>query len=139
MLWALYIPTPEFLSKNCEHLFKWMWTIVWHSWKFWHERIFEYIRIKRFTRTNVRIYSNKKLDRNECPNKYLYWKLCEYSNIVKYLSSFYTLTHSQTNWHERISEYICIRKFDTNECSDKYLSPKYLNIQIFKYIRHTLK
>ena len=124
-----------------------LWCRMWHSWKFRHKRISEYIRIKKFTRTNVWIYSYKKIDWNECPNKYSYWKLCEYSNILEYSSSFYTLTHSQTNvriysykqiWHEWISEYIRIRKFGMNECPNKYLWPKYLNIRILKYIRHTL-
>ena len=106
----------------------------------WYEQISEYICIKKFTRTNIWIYSYKKFDSNECPNKYSYWKLCEYSNILEYSSSFYTLTHSRTNvriysykqiWRERISEYICLSKFDTRECSNKYLWPKYSNIRIY--------
>ena len=35
----------------------------------------EYLNIfvsNKFTRTNIRIYSYKKFDTNECPNKYLY-------------------------------------------------------------------
>ena len=56
-------------------------TRVWHLWTFWHERISEYICIKKITRTNVQIYSYNFFDWNEWPNRYLYWKLCEYSNI----------------------------------------------------------
>ena len=33
------------------------WTRVWHSYGFWYERISEYIRVKKMTRTNIRIYS----------------------------------------------------------------------------------
>ena len=29
---------------------------VWHLYRFWHERISEYIRVKKMTRTNIRIY-----------------------------------------------------------------------------------
>ena len=92
-----------------------------------HEWISEYIHINFF-------------DTNECPNKYSYWKLHEYSNIFEYSSRFYTLTHSPTNvriysykqiWHERMSEYICKRKIDTNECPNIYSWPIYSNIQIY--------
>ena len=109
-------------------------TRVWHSWKFWYEWISEYIHTNFF-------------DTNECPNKYSYWKLHEYSNIFEYSSRFYTLTHSPTNvriysskqiWHERMSEYIRKRKIDTNECPNIYSWPIYSNIRIFEYIRHTL-
>ena len=37
--------------------------------------IYEYIRIKKITRMNVRKYSYRKFDTNECPNKYWSWKL----------------------------------------------------------------
>ena len=67
------------------------WNRVWHSWKFRHVWISEYIRINKFTRTNVRIYSYKKFDTNECPNKYSYWKLYEYSNIFEYSACFHSL------------------------------------------------
>ena len=109
-----------------------------------HERISEYIRIKKFTRTNVRIYSCTKFDTNECPNKHSHWILYEYLNIFEYSSNSYTLTYSWTNvriysykkiWHERMYEFICKRKIDTNECPNKYSSPIY---SIFEYIRHTL-
>ena len=104
-------------------------------------RIYSY---KTFTRTNVRIYSYNKFDTNECPNKYLYWKLYEYWNIFEYLFRFYTLTHSQTNvriysynlfLHEGMSKYMRKRKIDKNQCPKKYYWPIYFNIQ---YIRHTL-
>ena len=86
-------------------------------------------------------------DTNECPIKYLYWNLHEYLNILEYSSRFYTPTHSPTKvriysynqiWHEQMSEYICKRKIDTNECTNVYLWPIYLNIWILEYIRHTL-
>ena len=32
-------------------------TRVWHSYGFWYKRISEYIRVKKMTRTNIRIYS----------------------------------------------------------------------------------
>ena len=73
--------------------------------------------------------------------------MCKYSNIIEYLSSFCTLSHSRTNvwiysykqiWHERISEYTSIRNLYTNKYPNKHLWPKYLNIWIFEYIRHTL-
>ena len=94
---------------------------VWHSFGFWHERISKYIRVKKITRTNIRIYSYdtneypnvfvwnclrrtniriysyQNFDTNEYPNKYLYWKLYEYWNIFEYSLSSYTLTHSRTN------------------------------------------
>ena len=69
---------------------------VWHSWKFWYEWMYEYIRINKITRMNIRIYSYSFFDTNECPNNYLYWKLHEYSNIFEYSSWLYTLTHSPT-------------------------------------------
>ena len=37
-----------------------------------------------------------------------------------------------------MSEYICIRKIDTNECPNIYSWPIYSNNRIFKYIFHTL-
>ena len=92
-----------------------------------HEWISEYIHTNFF-------------DTNECSHKYWYWKLHEYSNIFKYSSRFYTLTHSPTNvriylykqiWHERMSEYIRKRKIDTNECPNIYSWPIYSNIQIY--------
>ena len=71
----IYIWTFEHLNIwTFEHLNIWttehlnIWTRVWHSWKFCHKRIFEYIdikklhkwmseniRIEKLTRTNVRI------------------------------------------------------------------------------------
>ena len=97
-----------------------------------------YIRVKKSTRTNIRIYSYDKFDTNICPNKYLCWKLCEYSNIFEYSFSFYTLTHSRTIiqiysynqiWRQLMSEYICIEKIDMNKCPNKYLWQIYSNIQ----------
>ena len=35
---------------------------------FWYEWMSEYIRIKKLTRTNIRIYLYQKIDTNECPN-----------------------------------------------------------------------
>ena len=78
---------------------------VWHSYGFWYERISEYIRIKKMTRMNIRIYSHeffwheriseyiriKKIYTNECPNKYSYRK---YLNIRIYSS------HSGLDWHQ---------------------------------------
>ena len=107
---------------------------VWHSWKFPHKQISEYIHIKKIIRTNVQIYSYKKFHKNECPNKYLSWKLYEYS------TSFHTLKHSQTNvriysykeiGHKGMSEYICIEKLIQTNICDQYL-------WIFEYMRHTL-
>ena len=96
---------------------------------------------------NIGIYPYNKFDTNECPNKYSNWELYEYSNIFEYSNSSYTLTHSRTNiriysynqiWRERMSEYIRIKKIDTNEYPDKYLWQIYLKIWIFEYICHTL-
>ena len=56
---------------------------------FWYEWMSEYIRIKKLTRTNIRIYSYQKIDTNECPNIYSYQK---YSNIRIYSS------HSVSVW-----------------------------------------
>ena len=42
-------------------------TRVWHSWKFGHKWISEYIRIKKFTRTNIRIYSYQKILHERMP------------------------------------------------------------------------
>ena len=74
-----------------------------------HEWISEYICINLFTRTNVRI-------------KYLYWKLYEYLNIFKYLSSFDT--------HGRMSEYIHTDKFGTNECPNIFVKEKLIQINV---------
>ena len=136
---------PEYTTRPGDRIY--VQTRVWHSWKFWHNRISEYIWTKKITRTNVRIYSffftrtnvginihRNKFDTNECPNKYLYWKLYEYSNIFEYSSSFYTLTHWRTNvriylykqiWYERMSDYIRKRKIDTNECPNIFIQTNF--------------
>ena len=86
-----------------EHLNIWtfehlnIWTRVWHSWKFCHKWIYEYICIKKTTQMNVWKYSYRKIDTNEYPNKYLYCKLYKCLSIFKYSISFCTLTHSGTN------------------------------------------
>ena len=101
---------------------------MWHSWKFRHEQISEYISINKFTRTHVRI----NIYIENCTNIQIH--------IFEYSSNLYTLTHSWMNvrihsykqiWHKWMSEYIHIRKIDTNECPNKYLWPKYLNIRIY--------
>ena len=43
---------PYYHLKNYHYQYR-----VWHSYGFWHERISEYIRVKKMTRTNIRIYS----------------------------------------------------------------------------------
>ena len=71
-------------------------------------------------------------------------RIFEYSNIRHTLTEHDFDTNEYPNifvsrkWYERISEYIRIKKIDTNECPNKYSYRKYSNIQIFKYIRHTL-
>ena len=67
------------------------------------------------TRTNIQIYSYEFFDRNEYPNIFVSKKLTR-TNIQIY----------------------SYPKDDTNEYPNKYLDQKYLNIQIFEYIRHTL-
>ena len=65
--------------------------------------------------------------------------------IFKYMRIFIYLIHSNTLTnkctyklirHERMSDYICKRKIDTNECPNKYIWPIYSNIWI--NICHTL-
>ena len=68
----------EALSMVSGQFDTWVRYRVWHSWRFLYEWMSEYIRTTFF-------------DKNESSNKYLYWKLHEYS------SRFYTLTHSPTN------------------------------------------
>ena len=69
----------------------------------------------KLIQTNIRIYSNKNLATNEYPNIFVSKKL--------------------TRTNIRIYSY---PKYDTNEYPNKYSDQKYLNIQIFEYIRHTL-
>ena len=66
-------------------------------------------------RTNIRKYSYQNLATNKYPNIFASQKL--------------------TRTNIRIYSY---PKNDTNEYPNKYLYWKYLNIQIFEYIRHTL-
>ena len=61
---------------------------VWHSYWFRYKWISEYIRIKKTTQTNIRIYSYKKKRYEYDTNEYSYWKfvlkmirIFEYSNI----------------------------------------------------------
>ena len=123
--WEVLVHLPNYHMVTIFWTYVWICNGVWHSWKFRHNQISEYIRITQFTRTNVKIYLCKKM--------------YEYLNIFKYLSNVYTLTHSQT------SEYIRRNKFDTNkcpnifvqekidttECPNKYLLPIYSNIWIY--------
>ena len=55
---------------------------------FWYEWMSEYIRIKKLTRTNIRIYSYPKKGTNEYPNKYSDQK---YSNIRIFIYICHTL------------------------------------------------
>ena len=78
-------------------------------------------------------------------------KIFEYVCVLKIDTNEYPNIFESKSCHKRISEYICIQKVDmseypnifvskneTNQYPNKYLDPKYLNIWIFKYIRHTL-
>ena len=113
------------------------WTRVWHSYGFWHERISEYIRVKKMTRTNIRIYSYEH-----------FWheRISEYIRIQKVDTNEYPKIFVWIFWHERISEYIRIKFFDTNEYLNIFVSKfwyeriniRIKNIRIFEYIRHTL-
>ena len=69
-----------------------------------HERMFEYIRIKNLTRTNVRI--NIRIEN--------LINIRRYSNI----HIVFTLLHT----HERISEDIRTNKFDMNKCPNIFVS-----------------
>ena len=118
-LWILCVVWEIIWFLLLGYWFLLVWNRVWHSYGFWHERLSEYIRFKKMTRTNIRIYSYEnfwheqiseyicikkitwlniriysynKFDTNECPNKYSSWKLYKYSNMFKYLNSFYTQT-----------------------------------------------
>ena len=104
-----------FVSRNdtseYPNIFVWKETIrIWYEWIFVLKmiQIFEYSTI-RHTLTEY------DFDTNEYPNIFVSRK-----------------------WYERISEYIRIKKIDTNECPNKYSYRKYSNIRIFEYIRHTL-
>ena len=62
-------PPAEIFKWGCEKFAQMFWTNpddqiwenfcirVWHSYGFWYERISEYIRVKKMTRTNIRRYS----------------------------------------------------------------------------------
>ena len=98
-------------SSSFYTLAHWRTNVRIYSYRqIWHERISEYIRIKKITRTNVRIHSYEKFDKkklhkriseyirirkfdtNKCPNKYLWPK---YLNIRKFKYIRHTLTRSQ--------------------------------------------
>ena len=79
-----YISVKNFLSSH--YVKNWcfamnVWVRVWHLYRFWHERISEYIRVKKMTRTNIRIYSYEFFGTNEYPNIFV-----------------------SKSWYERISE-----------------------------------
>ena len=61
------------------------------------------------TQTNVRIYSYRKIDANECPNKWLCQKLYKYLNLFKYSNCFHTLTHFKCNTNK--CPYIFVQNF----------------------------
>ena len=68
---------------------------MWHSYGFWHERISEYIRVKKMTRMNIQIYSYEH---------FWYERISEYIRIKTLLR-----TNIRINiWIEniRIFEYI---------------------------------
>ena len=83
--------------------------------------IIKYIRIKKLQKQISKYICTIFFDTNECPNKYLSWKLYKYSNIFKYSSSF--------NTHEWMSEYIRTNKFDTN----KYIRKKLICTNVCIY------
>ena len=123
---------------------------MWHSWKFGHKWISEYIRIKIFTQTNIRIYLYKNLTRTDaqigirlenCTNIQIYSNIC---------LGFYTLTHWRMNvwiysnkqiWYKRMSEYIRKRKIDRNNIwiyiRGQYIQKfEYSNIFVTLWFKH---
>ena len=85
---------------------------VWHSYGFWHERISEYIRVKKMTRTNIRIYSYEFFDTNEYPNIFV-----------------------SKNLHEWMSEYIRIKNLTQTNVRINIRIENCMNIRIYSNIR----
>ena len=86
---------------------------------FWYEWMSEYIRIKKLTRTNIRIYSYQKIDTNECPNIYLYQK---YSNI--WIFEYIRHTLLWTTWMSPISVFVVLNSCEILFCCES------VNVQI---------
>ena len=116
---ACFLSTPRLSRRLVISYSMYVWIIlregsrhdvrVWHSWK-GHKWISEYIRIKKFTRTNIRIYSYQQIWHEQMPELVFVLKIVW---IFEYSSSFYT--------DQRMSEYICANKFDTNECANIFI------------------
>ena len=127
---ACFLSTPRLSRRLVISYSMYVWIIlregsrhdvrVWHSWK-GHKWISEYIRIKKFTRTNIRIYSYQQIWHEQMPELVFVLKIVW---IFEYSSSFYT--------DQRMSEYICANKFDTNECANIFII--FLCEQMSEYI-----
>ena len=127
---ACFLSTPRLSRRLVISYSMYVWIIlregsrhdvrVWHSWK-GHKWISEYIRIKKFTRTNIRIYSYQQIWHEQMPELVFVLKIVW---IFEYSSSVYT--------DQRMSEYICANKFDTNECANIFII--FLCEQMSEYI-----
>ena len=98
------------LDDNLMYAWCDVWIRVWHSYGFWYghsygfwyERISEYIRDKKMTRTNIRIYSYDFF-LHEQISEYIRIKILIRTNIrinIRIENIQIYLSHSGLDWHQ---------------------------------------